>query len=156
VYFTRECALSTQVSRCSTGKILEFEKKTKKPVLSFLRSLELYLRSTVVKYKNKYFRQKKGVCIGCRIAPFLSDIYLGKVNRLLVERFKIQFPELVMRGLRFVDDYLFLLKKGVEMNVIAEWLEEFSVSLKFTREDPVNRVIQFLDLKIHVGEDNTC
>lgn len=42
-----------------------------------------YFSSTVIEWRAVVYSQKPGVCIGSRVAPILSEIFLSKVNRLL-------------------------------------------------------------------------
>ncbi|XP_072143741.1 uncharacterized protein [Dermacentor andersoni] len=53
------------------------------PVESFLELLLFYLGNTVVKWGSSMYVQKSGVCIGSKVAPVLSDIYLSRINRKL-------------------------------------------------------------------------
>jgi hypothetical protein len=137
--------------------IQKFENEVKLDVLNFLELIRVYLKTTIIKINNQYYRQKKGVCIGCRIAPYLSDIYLGKVNRLLMEeaaRRNISEEELL--GARFVDDYLFLGDIDKEWDWIKDKLQEYAISLTFTQEDPEDNEIQFLDVRITKVSYHLC
>lgn len=51
----------------------------------FLDLLSLYLTSTFVEWNEKVYLQKEGVSIGSSIAPFLSDLLLAKVDRVVQE-----------------------------------------------------------------------
>lgn len=60
---------------------LAFRNSSGISVESFLELLSFYLNSTYVGFKDDVFLQKSGVCIGCKVAPILSDIFLSKVDR---------------------------------------------------------------------------
>lgn len=49
----------------------------------FLRTLELYIEATVVKYDDKISIRNQEVCIGLAVTPVLSEIYLGSLDLLL-------------------------------------------------------------------------
>lgn len=45
---------------------------------NFMISLEFYLQSTFVAFKEELFVQRKGVCIGSCVAPVLSEIFFSQ------------------------------------------------------------------------------
>lgn len=47
---------------------------------AFLELLSFYLKSTVIGHDNQFFVQRAGVCIGSRVAPALSSMFLGCVD----------------------------------------------------------------------------
>ena len=50
--------------------------------------MHTYLSSTAVQFEDKTYLQKKGVCIGSKIAPRLTDIYMASLNTRIVEELK--------------------------------------------------------------------
>ena len=50
---------------------------------AFLEILSTYLKSTLVGWKEGVYVQKSGICIGSKVAPVLSDLYLSKTDKLL-------------------------------------------------------------------------
>jgi hypothetical protein len=133
---------------------MKFRELMSMEVITFLELLEIYLQTTVVKHKDKYYRQKKGVCIGSRLASYLSDIYMAKVSRLLMEQFTNEFAMSILLILRFVDDLLILAKKEAETAWLRSAFEKLSRTLKFTSEEATNGVIRFLDLQVF--EEELC
>lgn len=50
-------------------------------VEGFLELLALYLKFTLVVWGSKVYVQKAGICIGSRVAPVLSNIFISRVDR---------------------------------------------------------------------------
>jgi hypothetical protein len=150
--------LMTAVSeRIVNYGVLEFRNKSNMEIDDFLKFLELYLSSTILKMEDICYRQKSGVCIGCKAAPFLSSIYLGRVNRALQIEIESRGLKEYIRNVKFVDDYLTLHRKDVDVSWIKEFLEIASVSMNFTVELMENDSIQFLDIKIYrCDKDGMC
>ncbi|KAH9374358.1 hypothetical protein HPB48_013412 [Haemaphysalis longicornis] len=48
---------------------------------AFLELLNTYLRSTAVSHQGRNYVQRAGICIGSRVAPYLSNLYLAEVDR---------------------------------------------------------------------------
>lgn len=87
---------------CEDNNEVTFRNKSGIPVESFLELLWFYLCSTVVSFKKNLFVQKPGVCIGSRVAPVLSNIFLGRIDRALEQ----DFEGIAQHVFRYVDDYL--------------------------------------------------
>lgn len=69
---------------------------------SFLVLLSVYLSSTVIGWKGVVFTQRSGVCIGSRVAPVLSEIFLSSFDRDL----QMTLDGIVVKMFQYVDDYL--------------------------------------------------
>src|SRR5690606_15734246 len=95
--------------------MMKFQSEFCLPIYVFLDLIKLYLACTVVSVNGKLFIQKKGVCIGSSIAPFLAEIYLGSLDELCLEL----MSEFNVHIFRYVDDILLLgLDKSVLLHVI--------------------------------------
>lgn len=124
-------------------------------VEAFMELLLFYLNSTFVMWRGKAYVQKAGVCIGSRLAPTLSDIFLAKVNRDLEPALK----DVVQHAPRYVDDYLVFISNFGSSERIKKVLEEFSnlgKGLKFMHEVPNNDKLQFLDISIKFCDGHVC
>lgn len=114
---------------------------------SFLELLLFYLGSTVVSFENGLYVQKSGVCIGSRVAPILSSIFLGKVDRALQH----DLDGIARHVFRYVDDYLVFVERRnftCSMIDVLKLFKQRGWGLTFTSEVPRNDVLQFLDLSI--------
>lgn len=86
---------------------ISFQNETGLASKHFLELLQFYLKYTYIKWEDGYFLQKKGICIGSCIAPILSDLFLSHLDKTLADEL---LSTVVCKGLRYVDDYVFLLE----------------------------------------------
>lgn len=122
---------------------------------SFLELLGFYLSSTLVIWGEKVYTQRSGVCIGSRVTPVLSNIFLSSLDTVLMK----QLEGLVIKAFRYVDDYLLIVQTSSFQQHASKVLkvsEENSQGLTFTSEVPHEGVIQFLDLKLTFQEKQVC
>lgn len=92
------------------------------------------------------FLQRNVVCIGSKVAPVLSNIFLSFVDRD-VKKLK-DVASLVCTS---VDDYLVMIRsEGFTQNAgcVLKVLQECGYGLKFTMESPQENKLQFLDLQL--------
>uniref|UniRef100_A0A131YMF4 Tick transposon n=1 Tax=Rhipicephalus appendiculatus TaxID=34631 RepID=A0A131YMF4_RHIAP len=122
---------------------------------TFLEILSFYLTSTNVEWKGNTFIQRSGVCIGSKVAPVLSNIFLGMVDTNV----KSRLGDSVMKVLRYVDDFFIFVKdldfSDTVKNVLGLF-HECGRGLKFTYEVPQNSQLQFLDVNLKLCEKHVC
>lgn len=152
-------ALLDSVKECieQDNDEVSFRNRSGMSLEKFLEILCMYLDSTIVKFKDKLFRQKKGVCIGSKVAPALSTIFLSKVDRLVNS--ELEGKGLKIKIIRYVDDYLILGLNKEWDEVTSSVLDTFrrrGKGLNFTVEQPSNNCLQFLDLKLIFEKDHLC
>lgn len=124
-------------------------------VSTFLEILSVYLQSTFVEWKGKFYRQKTGVCIGSKVAPVLSSIYLGGIDKKINENLGAAATKIV----RYVDDFLVFVNPGcLEQKVsdVLKLFKEYGRGLSFTVELPKDKQLQFLDLRLTAGGNHVC
>lgn len=125
------------------------------PVSSFLEIRTFYLNSAFVEWRNELYTQKSGICIGSKVAPVLSDIFLSKVDRDL-ER---NLHGMCTKVFRYVDDFLIVTEPCHIVSRVPDVLKVFKEcghGLKFTLELPKQNQIQFLDLKLDLQASHVC
>lgn len=124
----------------------------------FLDLLSMYLQSTYVSWNDKIFIQREGVCIGSCVAPALSDLFLGHLDRLLADRLQ---STNVIKVYRFVDDFLVLLQRGASCfeNDVVSTLAVFKdclSPLQITHEIPESNALKFLDIRLTFSCNQVC
>uniref|UniRef100_L7LVB7 Putative tick transposon n=1 Tax=Rhipicephalus pulchellus TaxID=72859 RepID=L7LVB7_RHIPC len=149
--------LMSSVKECiAENDELKFRNESGVPVQSFLELLSFYVQSTFLLWDEKVLIQRQGVCIGSQVAPVLSEIYLGKVDRTLEGTLTAG----IVKIFRFVDDYLVITRshnRSGEVNTIVSSFQEGGLGLAFTYELPSNKnEIQFLDLKLRFSPQHIC
>lgn len=101
------------------------------------------------------YRQRSGVCIGSKVAPALSNIFLGRVDRSIEN----SLDGAVIKVFRYVDDFLVFVKKPDFKQTITAVIQLFHKSgfgLQFTHEVPSNSQLQFLDVKVYLTNTHVC
>lgn len=115
--------LLTSVRACieANGE-LGFRNASGLSVESFLELLLLYLNSMVVGWRDGFYLQKTGVCIGSCVAPILSDIFLGEVDSAVAGALEATS---VRKVLCYVDDFLVVYERTDEANIRNDVLAVF-------------------------------
>lgn len=150
-YSLEKQLLMSRVREALERNLVKFQSGTGIPVDSFLAILDLYLKATVVEFKERMWIQKKGVCIGSAVAPILAEIYLNSLDNAISERLAVWGSgEVVVR--RYVDDIVVMSFHGKDTGAIESLVRASAPELTFTVEGPDRGVLQFLDLRIHVQE----
>uniref|UniRef100_A0A6M2D1N9 Putative tick transposon ovary overexpressed n=1 Tax=Rhipicephalus microplus TaxID=6941 RepID=A0A6M2D1N9_RHIMP len=156
-YSLPQDALLDSVKECieRDNDEVAFRNRSGMSLETFLELLCMYLDSTVVLFQDRLFRQKNGVCIGSKVAPVLSTIFLSKVDRLVDS----DLGGKSLKIFRYVDDYLIL---GVDTDwdaVTTSVMETFrrrGKGLVFTSEQPTENCLQFLDMKLVFEKNHVC
>lgn len=133
----------------------EFVNKCCVSVRSFLELLSCYLRSTVIGFEGKLYLQREGICIGSRIAPVLSNIFLGCID----EDIEQELGWCGVKIFRYVDDYLVIVDESKSSRTLGDVLDVFKrvgKGLKFTYEVPQQNELRFLDLMLSASHDHIC
>lgn len=124
-------------------------------VNTFMEILSFYLESTFVEWKGKFYVQKTGVCIGSKVAPVLSNIFLGKMDRQI----DLNLGGAATKIVRYVDDFLVFVKSDSLRRRVSDVLslfEQYGRGLSFTVELPKENELQFLDLRLFREENHVC
>lgn len=121
----------------------------------FLELLAFYLKSSIIGWEKGVYVQKSGVCIGSKVAPVLSNIFLAKVDRAI----EANMNGLVRKVYRYVDDYIILVDRSNFTNNAINILKIFrekALGLEFTFEMPLQGALQFLDLNLSFHDKQVC
>ncbi|XP_049269018.1 uncharacterized protein LOC125757457 [Rhipicephalus sanguineus] len=137
---------------------VRFQNECGMSVEGFLELLRTYLLPSIVEFEGSLYRQKQGICIGCCLAPVLSDLLMAHFDRQLQKKLG-DFT--VVRVFRYVDDYLVLFQ--AEENSIEarsrQLLHLFEATLDgltLTMELPTQQRLRFLDLELTFGREHVC
>jgi len=131
---------------CEMGEP-SFSEKSLLSTEQFLRLLKIYLSSTVIKKGTKFYTQKAGVCIGSKVAPVLSALYLEFVNKQVFNSLRLNSVDDILI-LNFVD-YLVITSSALDTASVKNTFEICGSKLTFTEEKADDRgTLRFLDLRI--------
>ncbi|UYV72158.1 hypothetical protein LAZ67_9001984 [Cordylochernes scorpioides] len=93
-------------------------------------------------YKNRYFKQVKGLPMGNPISSALANVFMDKIDKLIVESTQLQ----ILMWKRYIDDVLCITE--VDVSIIINFLNSLRPFLKFTYELEENGSLPFLDLQL--------
>lgn len=94
--------LDAIVSCIERNSAIGFQNNASVSLDNFIALLQLYISSTIVSYRDKFFVQKNGTCIGSCMAPVLCNICLSGLDRVLSTALE---EEKVLRCFKYVDDF---------------------------------------------------
>ncbi|XP_077486844.1 uncharacterized protein LOC144098220 [Amblyomma americanum] len=139
--------------------VISFQNSAGVSVEGFLELLRAYLGSTIVAHGDSLFVQKRGVSIGSKVAPLLSDLYLAACDKRIQESLK---ENSVTRIFRYVDDFFVLCRTEDSTDFerlkdsVLETFRKTCPELKFTHELPAKDSLQFLDLRLEFQPGHLC
>ncbi|KAH9367188.1 hypothetical protein HPB48_006283 [Haemaphysalis longicornis] len=109
-----------------------------------MKILKFYLKSIFIEWQNEFFVQKRGVCIGAKVAFMLINIFLGRVH-INIETNVCGLGKNIFRP---VDDLRIIVETG-ELNAqgLLNVFNECGLGLQFTFELPKLNKLQFLDIE---------
>jgi hypothetical protein len=139
--------------------VTEFVSKTGMEVFEFLELLEICLRTSVIKFdlNNELYIQKSGICIGSRIAPKIADLFTAKINKAIAGEFEVEISKGMIKFFKYVDDYLVLFHRDIELQLIKAAFDRNKLSLEFTVEELDEHLhIQFLDILVITKPKGVC
>ncbi|CAF1588852.1 unnamed protein product, partial [Didymodactylos carnosus] len=115
---------------------------------SLIKLVEFCIENVSFQFGNNFYKQIKGLPMGCTISPFLADIAL---NEFLLYNWDYQkYPYIGLA--RYVDDILLVSK--MEKKEIQELVTDLNRKndLQFTFEYEVEHKIAFLDVSIQINQ----
>ena len=118
------------------------------------KMIKLVLERNIFRFREKYYTQKKGTCMGTPMAPNYANLFMDKFERNLLESFKKKTGKEPLVWWRYIDD-IFVIWNGDEKS-LAEFIrfaQNFSESQKMgsTIKFTVNQSreeVQFLDVRV--------
>ena len=110
------------------------------------------LQESIFMFNKKLYKQIDGASMGNKVAPIISNIFM--------DHFECKhMDELIKLGVklwwRYVDDTFIIIKNKELADKILEFLNKQHDTIKFTMEKETNDIINFLDVKIKRGSENS-
>lgn len=112
-------------------------------ILNFIRkTLPFSQYNNVFLYGDTYYRQKKGVAMGCPLGPTFANIYLLELDRKIMELSKCCLYR------RYIDDiFIILPEELVDFDTFESDLNKLDPDIKFKLEE-FGSSVKFLDLDV--------
>ncbi|OXA36910.1 uncharacterized protein LOC110862803 [Folsomia candida] len=110
--------------------------------------IELCLKCSYFKFRDKIYQQKDGIPMGSPISPVFADLFMESLEDTILPNPFIHFWK------RYVDD-TFTIIKGRKCQEILKKLNSFHYNIKFTTELEDDGKINFLDVRLNTKPDGT-
>ena len=101
---------------------------------------------TAFSINNKIYKQIDGVSNGSPVGPFLVNIIITELKKVIVQ--DLVDKHLIKVYMRYVDDTLLLVKEK-DIKLIHERLNSFDKNIKFTVDNFPDGNVHFLDIQIY-------
>ena len=112
---------------------------------AIIRLIEEVLRSNCFCWSGYYYKQKRGLAMGNRIAPILAIVFMNKIESIAINPKPILY-------LRYIDDILLITKNEEEINHYYDAINNMHNSIRLTIEKPVHDSLPFLNCLIKLRE----
>jgi len=126
----------------------EIETNTTIPMKEFLIRINLVLNSTFFKFNNTIYKQIYGTPMGSPLSPIIAEIILRDIEEKAFD-LSVHIPIYY----RYVDDIL-IASAPEELDNILKVFNSLHDRINFTAEINNNNSINFLNLKITLGDNN--
>ena len=119
---------------------------------SLMEGLKLCLDSNYFKFNEKIFKQKGGVGTGIKLAPPYACLAVGGFEEKAFKELSPAVKEAIVIWKRFIDDIFLLFRGSEEMcNQLVDWLNNIMPGIIKLKSNYSNECVEFLDLKIMIG-----
>ena len=125
------------------------------PVEYLVKLLKLVMESNIFKFDNDFWIQLIGTSMGTRVAPTYANLFMGKLEKLLLENCPEHLKRFLHTWKRYIDDILVIWTGSEEeFTEFFNFLNSFHATIKFdepqhNRED---NSCEFLDLKTSIED----
>ena len=109
----------------------------------YVKLTELCVQQNYCSFKNKYYKQERGLAMGNPLSPFLADLFMSNLEIQVTKA----FPQMFKIWYRYVDDIFAIVnkKRGEDAEKLLNLQDR---SIKFTTEWEKDGILPFLDLKV--------
>ena len=107
---------------------------------------------TAFKTCSSFYRQINGCSMGSKLSPLLSNIFLSLIEKNLVDPL-LQNGKLISYK-RYVDDCFLVIRNRDDIDEIFAAFNNCHKDLKFTKDLPIDGVLNFLDTSIYFDKNS--
>ena len=111
------------------------------------------MESNIFTFDNEFWIQLIGTSMGTRVAPTYANLFMGRLEKLLLENCPEHLKSFLHTWKRFIDDILVIWTgSDTEFREFFDLLNSFHWTIKFDepQHDSENNSCEFLDLKISI------
>ena len=133
--------------------------KQRMPTAYIKQLIEMILTSNCFKFGTKFYHQIKGTAMGTPMAPGYANVFMGAVEKAMLDQYEMETGFRPKVWLRFLDDIFMLWQHGPdELTKFQEFMQTFAkrrgmkTDLQFTFE--VGTSVPFLDTNVSIRGNN--
>ena len=133
----------------------ELDKRRNKsvPTEFYVKLLKLVLESNIFEFNREYYIQLLGTAMGTRVAPTYANIFMAKLEKIMLENCPQELAKFVLCWKRFIDDIFFIFHGSYEeLDRFHQFLNSVHPTIKFDdyEHDKNENSCNFLDLNIQI------
>ena len=113
------------------------------------------MESNIFKFDNDFWIQLIGTSMGTRVAPTYANLFMGKLEKLLLENCPEHLKGFLHTWKRYIDDILVIWTvSDEEFQEFFNFLNSFHTTIKFDepQHNSEDNSCEFLDLKISIED----
>ena len=134
-------------------KTLEETSNLSIPVDYLIKLLKLVMESNIFTFDNEFWIQLIGTSMGTRVAPTYANLFMGKLEKQLLQNCPENLKRFLHTWKRYIDDVLVIWTGSeAEFEEFFNFLNSFHSTIKFDKPqyNPEDNSCEFLDLKISI------
>ena len=117
------------------------------------------MASNIFKFDEELWIQLIGTSMGTRVAPTYANIFMGKLENILLSKCPGNLKNFLHTWRRFIDD-IFIIWTGShsQFDQFFNFINAYHPTIKFDepQHNSEGNYCEFLDLKIYIEEGNIC
>lgn len=127
--------------------------RRKPPLWFFKKCLSYVLKYNFFEFNGKFYRQITGTAMGTRMAPSFACIFMGYLEKRLIEQLPVDMKPLVWK--RYIDDIFVIWPHGVKsLQLFFNFLDSFHGHIKFEYSSSLRtKHVHFLDTTVYFDNE---
>ena len=135
------------------SEVLDEREDKSIPTEYLMKLLKLVMKGFIFKFNNEFLVQLIGTSMGTRVAPTYANVFMGKLEQLMLQRCPAHLRQFLHTWKRFIDDILVIWTGSEDQfKEFFNFLNDFHPTMKF--DEPQHHTesnsCEFLDLKISI------
>ena len=125
------------------------------PSSYLVKLLKIVMDCNIFKFNNEYWIQLIGTSMGTRVAPTYANIFMGKLEKEILQNCPQHLKQFLHTWKRYIDDILIIWTGTDEaFSEFFNYLNSFHPTIKFdpAQHNNEDNSCEFLDMKIFIRE----
>ena len=136
-------------------EVLDELKDTSIPSDYLVKLLKIVMECNIFKFNDEYWIQLIGTSMGTRVAPTYANLFMGKLEKEILQNCPQHLKQFIHTWKRFIDDIL-IIWTGTEESFLEffNYLNSYHSTIKFdpAQHNNEDNSCEFLDMKIFIKD----